>query len=223
MTSESSNRNSKLLIIASIVCFAILILLFAKFFDAKKVHTWTEGINPWVVFGCLVVLPLVGFPVSVLFVVTGVKFGKGPGLAVVAVAIALHLVLSYWLGKSVLKGPIEKLFSKSKYKMPVVPEGEYVSISLLTALMPGIPYTVKNYLLVLGKVPFKPYFWCCLPSNWFHASLAVLFGGFSKEFTPLRIGLLVAYGVVLTVLCRHVVKRLKARKGAAQTALLSQE
>ena len=72
------------MLIGSIACFILLILFFAFFVDLKKVHAWTAGINPWAVFALLVFLPLVGFPVSVLFVVTGAKFGSFGGIGVVA-------------------------------------------------------------------------------------------------------------------------------------------
>src|SRR5688572_16982151 len=111
-------RKSKWMLIGSIACFILLILFFAFFVDLKKVHAWTAGINPWAVFALLVFLPLVGFPVSVLFVVTGAKFGSFGGIGVVAVAIALHLLLTYWLTTSFLRTPIENFFKKSKYKMP---------------------------------------------------------------------------------------------------------
>lgn len=216
MANESAGRKSKLFFIGSLVAFAIFVVLLIVFVDLKQVRTWAEGLNGWAVFGMLVFLPLVGFPVSVLFVVTGVKFGAFGGMVVVTIGIALHLLITYWVTDKLLHDPIERLFKRTKYKMPKVPEGEHVSISLLTALVPGIPYFAKNYLLVLGKVPFKPYFLSCLPSHVFHASLAILFGDMSKALSPAKIVFLVVYAVVITWLCRRVIKRLKARRTVTQ-------
>lgn len=212
MGNDTAGRKSKIFFIGSIAAFVLFVVLIALFVDVQKVRAWAEGLNPWAVFAMLVFLPLVGFPVSVLFVVTGVKFGPGWGLAVVGIGIALHLLITYWVTSKILHDPIERLFKKTKYKMPRIPEGEQVSISLLTALVPGIPYFAKNYLLVLGKVPFKPYFLSCWPSHVFHASLAILFGGMSKELTPTKGAFLLVYAVVVTWLCRRVIKSLKARR-----------
>lgn len=95
--------------------------------------------------------------------------------------------------------------------MPQVPDGEYASVSLLTALVPGLPYTAKNYLLVLAGVPFRYFFWVCLPAHFVHATLGILFGDMTKDLTKGKIIFLIVYGIVLTLLCRRVVKRLKAK------------
>src|SRR5688572_12620487 len=65
--------------------------------DLKWVNENVQRLNGFAVFLVLVLLPLVGVPVSVLFAATGAKFGSGWGLLVTAVAIALHLLLSWWI------------------------------------------------------------------------------------------------------------------------------
>lgn len=210
--SEPDNRakHTRTFWIVSIVCVVICIIVFS-FVDTKALHAWAKNVPAWLVFAFMALLPLVGVPVSFLYVIGGARFGTIGGLIAAAFAIAINLLLTYWLTKTVLHRPIAAFFKKTKYKMPQVPDGEYVSVSLLTALVPGLPYTAKNYLLVLAGVPFKYFFWVCLPAHFVHATLGILFGDMTKDLTKGKIIFLIVYGIVLTLLCRRVVKRLKAK------------
>ncbi|MEO6036180.1 MAG: VTT domain-containing protein [Verrucomicrobiota bacterium] len=203
-------KNTRTFWIVSAVCVVAFIAAFA-FIDTKALHDWAQTVNPWVVFALMAFLPVVGGPVSLLFAIGGARFGPVGGLFAAAAAIAINLLLTYWMTKSVLQRPIAALFKKTKYKIPQVPKGEYVSVTLLTALVPGLPYAAKNYLLVLAGVPFRVYFWACLPAHFFHASLAILFGGMTKDLTKGKIIFLVAYALVITLLCQRVIKRLRAK------------
>jgi uncharacterized membrane protein YdjX (TVP38/TMEM64 family) len=154
--------------------------------------------------------------VSVLYAVVGAKFGPVVGLILAALAIVVHLGGSWWIAHSWLKRPLDVLFLKLRYHKPQVPEGEYVPVCLLVALVPGAPYTVKNYLLVLGGVPLRAFFWTCLPAHFFHASLAILFGDFTAAMTGPRIVFLVAYALLLSVLSHRVVRRLRKHRRATE-------
>lgn len=221
-TSDSNQRakHTRTFWIVSIACVALFIVAFA-FIDTKALHDWAQTVPGWVVFALMAFLPVVGAPVSVLFIIGGARFGALGGLIAAAIAIAINLLLTYWMTKFVLRKPIASFFKKTKYKLPRVPKEEYISISLLTALVPGLPYAAKNYLLVLAGVPFRVYFWVCLPSHFFHASLAILFGDMTKNLTKGKVIFLIGYGIVLTLLCKRVVKRLRA--GAVAKAAESPE
>lgn len=212
---ESQSKHTRNFWIVSVVCVAIFIVVFTLV-DTKSMHSWAKNIPAWLVFAFMAFLPLVGVPVSFLYVIGGARFGPVFGMIAAGFAIAINLLLTYWLTKTVLHRPIAAFFKKTKYNMPQVPEGEYVSVSLLTALVPGLPYTAKNYLLVLAGVPFRYYFWVCLPAHIVHASLGILFGDMTNDLTTGKIIFLIVYGIVLTLLCRRVVKRLKARSAQAE-------
>ena len=211
------SKHTKTFWIVSAACVVILIVVL-YFADTKALNEWAKGLPGWLVFAFMAFLPLVGVPVSFLFVIGGARFGTVGGLIAVAFSISINLLLTYWLTKSVLHRPILAFFKKTKYKMPQVPKGEYVSVSLLTALVPGVPYTAKNYLLVLAGVPFKYFFWVLLPAHFVHASLGILFGDMTKDFTTPKIIFLIVYGTVLTLLCRRVVKRLRANSAKPTSA-----
>ena len=207
---DNRSKHTKTFWIASAACIVILVVVMF-FVDTKALHEWAKGVPAWLVFVFMAFLPLVGVPVTFLYVIGGARFGTAGGLIAAALAIAINLLLTYWLTKCVLTRPIAAFFKKTKYKMPQVPKGEYISVSLLTALVPGVPYTAKNYLLVLAGVPFKYFFWVLLPAHFVHASLGILFGDMTKDLTTGKIIFLIVYGTVLTLLCRRVVKRLRAK------------
>jgi uncharacterized membrane protein YdjX (TVP38/TMEM64 family) len=179
----------------------VLIVAFVWWFDLKWLHDHVEKLNGVMVFVSVVVLPLAGVPVSVLYAVAGARFGHTPGLLLAVAAIALHLIASWWITHSWLKGPLEALLRRFGRQKPEVPEGEYVPVCLLVALVPGASYALKNYLLVLAGVPFRQFFWTLLPAHFFHAKPRIIF--------------LVSYALLLIGLSHYVVWRLKRRKRRA--------
>jgi len=211
-------RHTRTFWIVSIICVVIVIAAFS-FIDAKAVHEWAQKVPGWLVFALMALTPVIGAPVSILFVIGGARFGTVGGLIASALAIAINLLLTYWMTKFVLRRPIAAFFSNTKYKIPQVPKGESISISLLTALVPGLPYVAKNYLLVLAGVPFRVYFWVLLPAHFLSASIAILFGGMTKDLTKGKIIFLIVYAIVLTLLCKRVISRLRARADDRAKAL----
>ena len=196
----------------------LLLALLVWLCDLEWLHEQASQLNGVVVFLLIVFLPLAGVPVSVLYAVGGAKFGHTWGLVLTVGAIALHLLLSWWIAHSWLKRPLEALMRKLGRRKPEVPKGEYVPVCLLVALIPGVSYALKNYLLVLAGVPFRPFFWSLLPAHFFHAALAILFGDFTGAMTPPKIAFLVAYALVLAALSHYVITRMKRRTKAAAKA-----
>jgi uncharacterized membrane protein YdjX (TVP38/TMEM64 family) len=201
------------------ICFTIFILVGVIFYrevDPKAFHKWATDLPGWLVFVLLALLPLTGFPVSVLFVVAGAKFGSGWGTAIVAGSIVIHLLASFYLATHFLHDWMTALFRRTRYKMPQIPKGEHVPVTLLTTLVPGVPYAAKNYLLVLGGVPFRAYMLVCLPAHIFHASLAIFFGDLTRDLTRGRLIFLGTYTAIIILLGRYVVKRLRTRRSGKQ-------
>ena len=77
--------------------------------DLKWVHEHAQSLNGVLLFLLMAVLPLIGVPVSILYVVGGAKFGHTWGLVIAAAAIAIHLLGSWWIAHSWLKRPLEAL------------------------------------------------------------------------------------------------------------------
>jgi uncharacterized membrane protein YdjX (TVP38/TMEM64 family) len=204
-TDTKNNRLFWAATLGGVLLFAALVWIV----DLKWLHDQMRQLNGFLVFALVVVLPLVGVPVSALYVGAGAKFGAGYGLLLAGVAIALHLLGSWWIAHSWLKRPLEAMLRKAGRKNLQVPKGEYITVCLLVALVPGASYTLKNYLLVLAGVPFRPFFWTLLPAHLIHASLAIVFGDFTGAMTTPKIIFLVVYALVMTGLSHRIYRRMK--------------
>jgi len=209
----SPKRSNALFWVATFAGIALMVVLFSVL-DLKWLHANAQRLSGGIVFLLTVILPLVGVPVSALYVLAGAKFGVGWGLILTILAIALHLIGSWWIAHSWLKRPLEALMRKLGRTVPTVPEGEYVPVCLLVALLPGASYALKNYLLVLANVPFRSFFWTLLPAHFVHAALAILFGDFTGDMTTPKIIFLSIYTLVVIGLGHYVVRRLKRHKRA---------
>lgn len=195
-----------------LVCVAAT-LLYRKF-DIDTVHDYATGLNGGVVFLLLTVLPMVGFPVTVLHVVVGMRFGIPLGLALVALSIALQLLASYLL-VYFFRDAFARRFEPIRRR---IPKGAHGPVCVFTMLLPGVPYFAKNYVLPLLGVPFRTYLLICLPIHILRSSIAIALGDMSDELTPTRIAwLTVYYGATLGV-SWWMFRRIRAQMGKNHSA-----
>lgn len=175
----------------------------------KHIHTHIASYHWVIVFLLVSALPVFGFSIAICYLVIGSKFGAGWGMVVITLATAVHLLGSHWIANSFLRKRIEKFIAKKKYKVPHVPEGENFSISLMTVIIPGLPYFVRNYLLALAGIPLKTYFWVCLPAYVIRSMLTIFAADFSADLTASKTAFLAGILVVKVAICAYIIKRLR--------------
>ncbi|MEO6569616.1 MAG: hypothetical protein ABIO94_12695 [Opitutaceae bacterium] len=175
------------IIIGAIIC--VVVGLLSRKFDIETVHDYASGLNGAVVFILLTLLPLAGFPVTVLHVVVGMRFGIPLGLTLVAASILLQLLASYAL-VHFFRAKFAKRLAPVQKRIPKAAHG---SMCLFTMLLPGVPYFAKNYVLPLLGVPLRTFLLVCAPIHIARSSVAIIFGDKSDDLTPARIAGLVAY------------------------------
>lgn len=173
--------------------------------DVHAVHAYAERLNGFVAFALLVVLPLVGFPASVLHVVAGMRFGAGLGLVLVAVSIGLQLLASYALVHR-WRDRFARRFGDLRRR---IPRGAYPSICVFAVLLPGAPFAAINYVLPLIGVRLRTFLLCCWPLHALRSTVTVLLGDQSDKFTPTRLAVLGAYALGLGVGSWWVYRRLR--------------
>lgn len=201
----------RILVGAGIVA-AIVALVFAyRMIDIAALHARAEHVNGTLVFGLMTVLPMVGFPVSVTHAVAGVRFGFGPGLALVAVSIVLQLLGSYALVKAMPKFFARRL----KPLRERLPKGAHAPVTQFTMLLPGVPYFAQNYVLPLAGVPLGIYLLWGISIHIAKSAIGVVFGDMSDNLTPLRIAGFAVYAISITVACTWAFRRLQARMKVA--------
>jgi uncharacterized membrane protein YdjX (TVP38/TMEM64 family) len=196
------------------VGFILAVVLAAIYLDHR--YRWLEYIHlhiaayHWlIVFLFVAALPVFGFSVVVCYVIVGSKFGAVGGVAVMALATVVHLLASHWIAKSFLRKRIEAFLARRQHKLPHVPEGENAAISLMTAIVPGLPYFARNYLLALAGVPLRIYFWICLPVYVIRSVLTICASDFSGNLTGNKVLLLAVILIVKVGICAYIIKRLR--------------
>jgi uncharacterized membrane protein YdjX (TVP38/TMEM64 family) len=193
-----------------VVVAAVLIgLIASRDFDWSAVNRAIAGFNSGVVILLMAVLPLAGFPISLVYLMAGARFGPWFGIAVVALVTAVHLFGTYWITRSFLRGPIERFLARRDYRLPHVPEGEHGSVCLLAALVPGPPYFARNYLLALTDIPLRIYFWVCFTVYVLRSVVAIMIGDLASDPDTSQLLLLVGVYLLKLGICAYVVWRLR--------------
>ncbi len=111
----------------------------------------------------LLILPALGFPASIFFVLTGIKFGILVGLLLMLISVPVHLILSFFMVK-LFRSILKQYLLRKNYKIPTIREGKQIRYSFLVFVLPVFPYAIKNIFLPMTGTPFLLYFgmgWIC--------------------------------------------------------------
>jgi uncharacterized membrane protein YdjX (TVP38/TMEM64 family) len=179
---------------AAVLLLAGGFALLARGVDLDELHAAALRLNGGVAFALLTVLPLAGFPVNVLHVAAGFRFGFAGGMALVALSILLQLLASHALVRC-CPGWFARRFAGVRARLP---PATHPTVCVFTLLLPGVPYFVQNYTLALIGVPLRTYLACCLPLHVLRAAVTVGLGHQGSHFS--RAGLLLLAGYWLLVL-----------------------
>jgi uncharacterized membrane protein YdjX (TVP38/TMEM64 family) len=184
--------------------------------DMEEVEDQAARLPGAIAFILLVLLPLLGFPASVLHVAAGIRFGALPGFGLVVVSIALQLIASYWIVRV-----WRRRFEKARWLKRVrerIPKGAHAPVCAFTVLLPGAPFAVVNYTLALIGVPLRTLLLCALPLHALRATITVALGGQSTHLTAMRLGVLVAYALLILGACAWMYHRLQSRFASRRPA-----
>lgn len=149
----------------------------------------------------MVLLPVIGFPISLFLMIAGVKFGLLGAAAVSAAVYPAHLLISFFLANSVVKKPLQRFLQKRDYRLPRPPPDQTMVYGGIFMAVPGIPYAPKNYLLAMTDISLGAYILICWPIH-ILTGLPFILLGRSAAGADLRLALtglvLLAAGFVLT-------------------------
>ena len=174
-----------------------------------NVTGWIGGLNPLAVIPLMALLPIGGFPISVVYLVAGARFGPIGGGVVVAIATAAHLLGTYYVARSFLRAPLQRFIERRHAHLPHIPEDEQAAVCVIAALVPGLPYVIRNYLLALADVKLRYYFWVCLPIYVARSYVTILMGDMSSDPTRNKIIVLIIVDVLKVAICALVIWRLR--------------
>lgn len=146
------------LALAALALVGILYLVWSAY-DHEAVMAWLRELRPLPFFAAMAVVPALGIPATPLYVFAGASFGPLLGLIGSWIALAVNLVLCYWIARR-LRPQLTWLLRRFRTELPDFAERDrgVVKFTLGVKLAPGVPTFVKNYVLGFVGVPFKPYF-----------------------------------------------------------------
>ena len=135
----------------------ILYLVYNNSIFTYLTYFINEQTHPAVFIFLFILLPIVGFPVILFLILLGIKFGIETGMLIMLLCLPIHLVVSFLLANKLLK-PLIKDFAKKKgYRFPQIPESRLIWFSILFMAIPGLSYTMKNYIFALSGISFRYY------------------------------------------------------------------
>lgn len=173
-----------------------------------------QAFGPWVFFGAMALLPVVGFPVLPFYLVAGKTFGVPVALVGCLSAIALNVLLSFVVARSVMHPAVEWVVRKMGREVPQVPVAHRWMFAWLLRITPGPPFFVQSYLLALGGVPFKIYMVVSVAVQWAYGAAFILFGESVLSGNKSRVLGSIAVLVAVIVIIRLIRRRLQARAAA---------
>jgi uncharacterized membrane protein YdjX (TVP38/TMEM64 family) len=175
--------------------------------DVVRLHALAGELPGLSVFVALTLLPLAGFPVSVMHAVAGVRFGWSVALPLVALSIVLQLLLSYGLVRLAPEFFARRLEPLRRR----LPHAAHWPLTWFTLLLPGAPFFAQNYVLPLMGVPLRIFFAVALPLHLTRSVVGVTFGELSDRLTPASVAAFAAYGVSVSLACGWAFRRLRGR------------
>lgn len=207
----------RITVVVLVVGIAALFAAITHFGGGDHWKEWMQTMPLLPLLVCFALLPLTGFPLTLLLLAVGARLGFWPGLAATAVVTVIHLVASYPLAGRVRR-PVTALLSKAGWRLPQLDREAAWPFSAWLALAPGLSYALKNYTPPLAGVPFTIYFATYFPIHMVTSVLGLLLGGATMNFSwPMAAGVLV-YAIIMGTLTKILADRLRKRSKAATNA-----
>ncbi len=166
---------------------------------------------PSLVAAAAMLLPLAGFSIGIIYLAVGAAFSPAVAGAVVAGITVFHLSCMHLLGRSALRPRLIRALKRHGRELPTVPPGEEWSVALGLAVVPGIPYWIRNASLAISGVPWRVYLPVCLPIYVVRSYLALLIGGLGQGITWEKGAWLAGVLLLKITLCLWIVTRLRHR------------
>lgn len=145
----------------------------------------------WWFLAALSFLPLLGMPLSPMWVMAGAVYGVKGGLALTLVAMAINFALAYQISQRWLREPVSRLFLRRGIRIPEAQPGEFIKLTIAIRLLPFVPQFIQSYLLGIANVPFLIYYIFSFPPQIAIATGFVVLGG---SLFDLKVG-----GIILGV------------------------
>lgn len=198
-------------VVAGVVLFIGAVALILVYTDLSwgGIIGWIDHVHPAVALPLMAVLPILGFPISIVYLFAGVRFGPIGGGLVVAAITAVHMLGTYLISNSFLRAPLQRFIEKRHKHLPAIPEDEQAMVCVIATLVPGLPYFIRNYVLALGGVKLKYFFTVCVPIYVARSYVTILLGDMGGEPTKQKLFILLGVDALKIGICAFVIWRLR--------------
>jgi uncharacterized membrane protein YdjX (TVP38/TMEM64 family) len=186
-------------------------VLYFSGFEWREVPEMLQRINRPLALLVMATLPVVGFPISAVYVASGALFGPWVGGLVVAGVTLVHVLATHVLGRSVLRGPIERLRHRWHHRLPEVPPEEHATLVAMIVIVPVLPYLVRNCLLAFSKVPLRFLVGVGVPLYVLRAYVSIFLGDLTNDPSLRTLFILGAVSGLECVASALLFRRLKQR------------
>lgn len=204
-----ARRHLGLLWIALPVMVGVIAFMGFSEFQWRDLPAVFMQLNVALLLTLMAVLPIVGFPITLVYLAAGVRFGPLLGGAVVAGVTAVHLLGTRWIARRFLREPLERSLGGRGYHLPEVPEGDEAGLAVMGVLVPGLPYFVRNYLLAIADIPLATFLAVCVPLYVARAYVVIFLGDLSQAPSSRGFALLGAIYALKLGACGWVLWRMR--------------
>ena len=185
---------------------ALLVLLLCLWFlysqrgnlNREALESFGQGLPITWFLLAFFLLPLCGFPMSVLLVLAGIRFGLGGGMAVVTAGMLFHHYVAFHLTHGWFRNRLRAFLERLGYGIPPIQEKHRVWFTAVFAAIHGPPYFAKLDLLALTDIPFKVYLWAGASVYILFSLIPVAAGSALAHFDPRWLYLILTLGTLLT-------------------------
>jgi len=189
-----------------------LLYVYRDSLTLAKFQAFVGTFSPAVLIAAFMLFPLLGAPISVFLIATGLRFGFPMGVLVTFLSLIVHHLIAFRIAHGRWRKTVQSKIARKGRKIPELAPEHQAGWTALFAAVAGPPYAIKLYLLALTNIRFRIYIGVGVPVYTLCSMPAVAAGALAGRFNgwwfPLA-ALVIAAGVLTTRLLR---KRAAARK-----------
>ena len=202
-------RRARLALVLVLIVIAAGVAWVMYSLPAGTWNAWVSSLSPVTLLVALTVLPIFGFPISVLHIAAGARFGLLLGTAAVAGSTLIHLLATFALAR-LMDEPLRRLLALFGWHLPQVPTRMAWSFGFWVALLPGVSYALKNAVPPLASISLRTFVFTALPTHVATALIGLGIGQATIEFSWYLVAGVAFYALVLSLVTRRLARQLRS-------------
>ncbi|MFP4473940.1 MAG: TVP38/TMEM64 family protein [Desulfatibacillaceae bacterium] len=196
--------------VSILVIVALIAVVANHFVDMSHIREAVRSRTGWPLVAAVVVLPLLGVPLSVFLLLLGARYGFMWGIAAAIAVLPVHMSLFHVAGRWLFRDPVRRFLRKRGRTPPKIPENNVRFATFVIMAIPIAPYPVKNMGMVVAGVPARLYYGIGWPVQTLIAVPMVGIGASVLEARPGTLTLFILLLLGLTMLTRWLMLRYRS-------------